>query len=304
MDKSVFNGKNVIVQGITGSQGSFHTKAMVMAGTNIIAGTSPNKAGQSIDGIPVFAKISEIKQQFTVDYSVIFVPAPHAKNAIIEAIDAEIPLIICITEGIPVHDMLQIKAYLKNKHSVLIGPNCPGILLPGALKLGIIPTAMGLPGSVGIVSRSGTLTYEAMAELSAKGIGQKYVIGIGGDPIKGANFIECLELFENDQDVTEIVLIGEIGGSDELAAAKYIQNNITKPVFAYIAGHHAPTGVQLGHAGAILGSNQESANHKTQALKKAGAQTATSITGLIYLISIEKQQTCNLTPARHKTNKL
>lgn len=286
MDKTLLLGKNVIVQGITGSQGAFHAKAMSMTGTKIIAGTSPNKAGQSIDGIPVFATISEIQKQFRVDYSVIFVPAPFAKSAIFEAIDAEIPLIICITEGIPIHDMLAINKYLDGKNSRLVGPNCPGILLPGKLKLGIIPAIMGLQGSVGIVSRSGTLTYEAMAELSAKGVGQKYVIGIGGDPIKGTNFIECLELFESDPDVNKIVLIGEIGGSDELATAEYIKKHVTKPVFAYIAGHHAPEGVQLGHAGAILGGAHESAHHKTKALAKAGAITATNITDLIKIITI------------------
>lgn len=281
MDKSVFKGKNVIVQGITGSQGAFHTKAMLMAGTNIIAGTSPNKAGQNVCGVPVFATIEDIKKQFTADYSVIFVPAAFAKIAIVEAIDAEIPLIICITEGVPIHDMLDIKEYLLGKKSQLIGPNCPGILMPGQINLGIIPQAMATPGNVALVSRSGTLTYEAMAELSARGIGQKYVIGIGGDPIKGTNFMECLQMFEVDQDVNKIVLIGEIGGSDELAAAEYIKTHVSKPVFAYIAGHHAPVGVQLGHAGAILGGTHESASHKTKILAKAGVITSTNITDLV-----------------------
>lgn len=284
MNKSLFTAKNVIVQGITGSQGAFHTASMIAAGTNIVAGTSPNKAGQIIDGVPVYASIADIKKEHQVDSSVIFVPAAHAKGAIIEAVDAEVPLIVCITEGVPVHDMLFIRHYLEGKNSTLIGPNSPGFLLPVGNKLGIIPAHMGLPGTVGIVSRSGTLTYEAMAGLTGRGIGQKYVIGIGGDPIKHTNFIECLELFENDPEVDRIVMIGEIGGSDEHAAADHIREHITKPVFAYVAGHAAPKGVQLGHAGAILGSADESASAKTDALRAAGATTASSIVDLVSLL--------------------
>lgn len=286
MDKALFdNIKNVLVQGITGAQGSFHTRAMLAYGTNIVAGTSPNKAGEIIENVPVYATVRDAQTKHTIDASVIFVPATHAKAAVFEAIDAEIPLIVCITEGIPIHDMLQIKQHIAGKSSVLIGPNCPGILLPGQLRLGIIPDAMSLPGSVGIVSRSGTLTYEAMAGLSERGIGQRYVIGIGGDPIRGTGFIECLDLFEHDPDVDRIILIGEIGGTDELRAAEHIkQQHITKPVFAYIAGHSAPPGVQLGHAGAILGSTDESAVAKTTTLKTAGATTAGSIVELIHLL--------------------
>lgn len=282
MDNQLFTAKNVIIQGITGGQGSFHAKAMKLAGTNVIAGTSPNKAGQTVDGIPVYGSIKDIAAEHTIDISVIFVPAAFAKAAILEAITADIPLVICITEGVPIHDMLQIKQRLAGERSVLIGPNCPGVLLPDINKLGIIPSSMGLAGSVGIVSRSGTLTYEAMAGLTARGIGQKYVIGIGGDSVRGTGFIECLELFETDPDVTSIVMIGEIGGTDELAAAEYIKDNITKPVYGYIAGHHAPAGVQLGHAGAILGSENESASAKTIALKKAGVITSDSIVELIH----------------------
>lgn len=284
MNKSLYTAKNVIVQGITGSQGAFHTASMIAAGTNIVAGTSPNKAGQIIDGVPVYASIADIQKDHRVNSTVIFVPAAHAKGAIIEAIDAEVPLIVCITEGVPVHDMLFIRHYLEGKNSTLIGPNSPGFLLPGGNKLGIIPAHMGLSGTVGIVSRSGTLTYEAMAGLTGRGIGQKYVIGIGGDPIKHTNFIECLELFENDPEVDRIVMIGEIGGSDEHAAADYIREHVTKPVFAYVAGHAAPEGVQLGHAGAILGSANESASAKTDALRAAGATTASSIVDLISLL--------------------
>lgn len=281
MTEGLLTPRNVIVQGITGSHGSFHTRAMVAAGTNIVAGTSPGKAGQHIDSIPVYASIADIKDDMRVDASVIFVPAAHAKGAIIEAIRAEIPLIVCITEGIPIHDMLQIKQHLEKSESRLIGPNCPGIILPGKLKLGIIPAALSLPGTVGIVSRSGTLTYEAMAALSARGIGQKYVIGIGGDPIHGTNFVDCLELFQSDPEVDRIVMIGEIGGTAEYDAADYIANHVTKPVYGYITGHHAPEGVQLGHAGAILGSLRESASAKTAYLQSKGAITATNLLSLI-----------------------
>jgi succinyl-CoA synthetase alpha subunit len=280
VDNKLFIGKNVIIQGITGGQGSFHAKAMKQARTNVIAGTSPNKAGQTVDDIPVYSSIKDIAAEHTIDVSVIFVPAPFAKAAILEAIAADIPLIICITEGVPIHDMLQIKQRLVGERSTLIGPNCPGVLLPSVNKLGIIPSSMGLTGSVGIVSRSGTLTYEAMAGLTARGIGQKYVIGIGGDPIRGTGFIECLELFENDPEVTSIVMIGEIGGTDEITAAEYIKKHITKPVFGYIAGHHAPAGVQLGHAGAILGSENESAAAKTTQLSRAGVTMSESVVQL------------------------
>lgn len=284
LTEALLGGANVIVQGITGAQGSFHTRAMVAAGTRIVAGTSPTKAGESFEGIPVYATIKDILKKHSVDTTVIFVPAPYAKAAIFEAIDASIPLIVCITEGIPVHDMLAVKQRLENSPSVLIGPNSPGIILPGVHKLGIIPESMSLPGSVGIVSRSGTLTYEAMAGLSEHSIGQRYVLGIGGDPIRGTGFIECLTLFENDPNVSKIVLIGEIGGTDEIDAAHYIKEHVTKPVYGYIAGHHAPAGIQLGHAGAILGSKNESAAAKTKALTEAGVITSTNIASLINAI--------------------
>ena len=278
---SIFEGKNVIVQGITGAHGSFQTKAMLSAGTNIIAGTTPGKAGQEVGGILVYDSIKDIQANSQVDISVIFVPAPYAKGAILEAITASVPLIICITEGIPVHDMLVVNKALKNSASTLLGPNSPGALLPGINKLGIIPASMSVKGNAAIVSRSGTLTYEAMAGLTSRGIGQKYVIGIGGDVIHGMGYKECLQLFQNDPDVDQIILIGEIGGQDEIDAAHYIKLHITKPVFAYIAGHHAPAGVQLGHAGAILASANESAGNKTKILAAAGAITANSITELL-----------------------
>lgn len=285
MNEALLTGKNVIVQGITGSHGAFHTKAMVAAGTTVVAGTSPGKGGQNVDGIPVYDSIANIQADMAVDTSVIFVPAPFAKAAILEAIGAKVPLIVCITEGIPVHDMLQIRQQLGKSKSILIGPNCPGIILPGKNKLGIIPASLSLPGTVGIVSRSGTLTYEAMASLTQQGIGQKYVIGIGGDPIKGTDFVDCLELFQNDPEVTQIVMIGEIGGTSEYEAADYIAKHVTKPVYSYITGHHAPAGVQLGHAGAILGGENESAAAKTAYLDQKGVHTATSLTSLIDLMT-------------------
>ena len=281
---NLFAGKNVIVQGITGAHGSFQTKAMLAAGTNIIAGTTPGKAGQEVEGVKVYDTIKDIQKTNQVDTSVIFVPAPYAKGAILEAITAEIPLIICVTEGIPVHDMLEINKRLKTSQSTLLGPNSPGALLPGINKLGIIPAAMSLKGDAAIVSRSGTLTYETMAGLTDKGVGQKYVIGIGGDVVHGMGYKECLELFQQDPGVDKIILIGEIGGQDEIEAAAYMKEHVTKPVFAYIAGHHAPIGVQLGHAGAILGSDQESAANKTEILAGMGAKTAKSITELITLV--------------------
>lgn len=281
MSPELFNARNVIVQGITGSHGTFHARAMVAAGTNIIAGTSPNKAGESVDDIPVYKSVADIQADYKVDISVVFVPAKFAKSAILESIDAKVPLIICITEGIPIHDMLHIRQHLIGKSSTLIGPNSPGVLMPGVNKLGIIPAKLGLPGKAAIVSRSGTLTYEAVAGLTGRGIGQKYVIGIGGDQIRGTGFIECLDLFQNDPEVDQIIMVGEIGGTDEQAAAEHIAENITKPVYAYIAGHHAPVGVQLGHAGAILGSADESARAKTKALHDAGVTVSGSITELI-----------------------
>ena len=281
MDSSLLAAKNVIVQGITGAHGTFHTAAMRAAGTNIVAGTSPNKAGEVVDGVPVYATIADIQKDHQVDISVVFVPASHAKGALIEAIHAHIPLIVCITEGIPIHDMLEVREKALESGSVIIGPNCPGVLMPGGNKLGIIPVQMGLPGSVGIVSRSGTLTYEVAAGLTARGIGQKYIVGIGGDRIRGTGFIDCLSMFEADTQVTSIILIGEIGGNDEQAAADYIKSHVTKPVFAYIAGHHAPVGVQLGHAGAILTSRGESAADKSLALEQAGVHVSQSITQLV-----------------------
>ena len=282
MTPQLFTGKNVIIQGITGKNGRFHARNMLDYKTSIVAGTSPNQAISEVHSIPVFRTIDDIKKRFAIDISVIFVPAPHAKAAILEAIQAQIPLIICITEGVPVHDMLEIKQKLHRSRSVLIGPNCPGVLLPDRQLLGIIPTSLAAAGDTAIVSRSGTLTYEAMSLLTQRGFGQKYIIGIGGDMVRGISFTDCLDLFERDPDVARLVMIGEIGGTSEITAADHIKQRISKPVYAYIAGHHAPRGVQLGHAGAILGTNElESAAAKTTRLQAAGAVTATSIDKLI-----------------------
>ncbi len=285
MTPQLFTGKNVIIQGITGKNGRFHARNMLDYKTSIVAGTSPNQAISEVHGVPVFRTISDIKKRFAIDISVIFVPAPYAKAAILEAIQAQIPLIICITEGVPVHDMLEIKQKLRRSHSVLIGPNCPGVLLPGRQLLGIIPASLAVPGDTAIVSRSGTLTYEAMSLLTQAGFGQRYIIGIGGDMISGNSFVDCLQLFQNDPSVKRIVMIGEIGGISEIAAADYIKQSISKPVYVYIAGHSAPNGVQMGHAGAILGTNAlESATAKTAYLQQAGAITANSISELVQKI--------------------
>lgn len=257
---------------------------MIKSGTNIVAGTSPTKAGTTIENIPVYDSISAIKKDMAVDISIIFVPAIYAKNAIIEAIDVCVPLIICITEHIPVHDMLQISQHIQGSASTLIGPNCPGVLIPGVHSLGIIPAQLATPGDTAVVSRSGTLTYEAVDLLTKAGFGQKYIIGIGGDMIRGTSFVDCLEMFESDPDIKRIVMIGEIGGTEEIKASEYIKNHVTKPVYAYITGHSAPAGVQMGHAGAILNSNLESADTKTAHLKKSGAITADNIVDLISLI--------------------
>ena len=285
MTPQLFTGKNIIIQGITGKNGRFHARNMLDYKTHIVAGTSPNQAISEVHGVPVFRKIDDIKKRFAIDISVIFVPAPHAKAAILEAIQAQIPLIICITEGVPVHDMLEIKQKLRRSHSVLIGPNCPGVLLPGRQLLGIIPASLAAPGDTAIVSRSGTLTYEAMSLLTQAGFGQRYIIGIGGDMISGSSFVDCLQLFQNDPSVKRIVMIGEIGGISEITAADYIKQFISKPVYAYIAGHSAPAGIQMGHAGAILGTNAlESAAAKTAYLQQAVAITANSISQLVQKI--------------------
>jgi len=271
----------VIVQGITGTHGSFHTKAMLAAGTPIVAGVTPGKASQEVEGVPVYDTMAEAIEAHPATISVVFVPAPHAQRALQEAMDAGIKLIVCITEGIPVHDMRTILAEAKTRGVTIVGPNCPGILVPGQIKLGIIPQTTGKPGNVAIVSRSGTLTYEAAAGLTVEGIGQRYIVGIGGDTLQGTDFVACLQAFQADPEVASIVLIGEIGGQAEQTAAEYIASTVTKPVFAYVVGQSAPLQTQLGHAGAIMGGEQESAAAKTKALQAAGAIMARSLPELI-----------------------
>lgn len=281
MFENLYANPRVMVQGITGTHGAFHTRAMAAAGTNTVCGVTPGKDGQQVDGIPVYDSVARARANHDVAISIVFVPAPFARKALCEAIDAGIKFIICITEGIPVHDMLAVLHLAREKGTQIIGPNCPGILIPGITKLGIIPATVGSPGNVALVSRSGTLTYEAAASLSAAGVGQRIIVGIGGDPLIGTSFVDCLKVFQADSGVKQIVMIGEIGGQDEQLAAEYIKSNVTKPVFAYIVGHSAPAHTKLGHAGAIMGGENESAAAKTKALDDAGAITASSLPELV-----------------------
>lgn len=266
----------VLVQGITGNEGLFHSQQMLYYHTPVVAGVTPGKGGEWVlDGkIPVFESVKTGMEATGANTSVIFVPAKHAADAIFEAADACMPLIICITEGVPVQDMMQVKQYIKNKKCRLIGPNCPGVLSPGLAKAGIIPGNISIPGNIGVISRSGTLTYEILYALKNKGRGVSTCVGIGGDPIKGTDFVELLEMFEADAKTDQIVLIGEIGGNDEEMAAEYITRYLTKPVFAYIAGLSAPQGKRMGHAGAIIEGNTGTAAGKIMALESAGVRVA------------------------------
>ena len=274
---SVLVDKNtrLVVQGITGSAGAFHTRQCIEYGTNVVAGVTPGKGGQMFDGkIPVCDTVWEAKQKTNCNVSMIFVPAAFAADSILEAVDADLDLVVCITEGIPVMDMMRLKAEMRGKRTRLIGPNCPGIITPGACKIGIMPGYIHKPGNVGVISRSGTLTYEAVWQLTSRGYGQSTCIGIGGDPINGMSHLDALKLFNDDPQTNAMILIGEIGGSAEEEAAEWIKVNCKKPVAAFIAGATAPPGRRMGHAGAIVSGGKGTAAGKIEALKVAGIAVA------------------------------
>jgi succinyl-CoA synthetase alpha subunit len=274
---SILVGKDtrLVVQGITGREGAFHAQQMIDYGTQVVAGVTPGKGGEwAVGNTPVFDTVKEAVEATGANTSIIYVPARFAPDAIIEAADAGIELIVCITENIPVLDMVQVRAYIDTTPSRLIGPNCPGLITPGEAKVGIMPGHIHIPGTVGLVSRSGTLTYEVVYALTARGIGQSTAVGIGGDPIIGTKFIDVLQMFQDDPGTEQVVMIGEIGGTDEQVAAEFIANNMTKPVTGFIAGQTAPPGRRMGHAGAIISGGEGTAAEKIAALKDAGARVA------------------------------
>ncbi len=275
---SILVNKNsrVVVQGFTGQEGSFHAAQMIDYGTCVVGGVTPGKSGQKHLDLPIFNTVEKSVKETAANVSVIFVPPALAADAIMEAAEAGIDVIVCITEGIPVNDMVQVKAYLKNKNSRLIGPNCPGIITPGEAKVGIMPGFIHKPGTIGVVSRSGTLTYEAVDQITKVGLGQSTCIGIGGDPVPGTSIKDAVELFEHDKDTEAIVLIGEIGGNMEADAARYIKANGSKPVVGFIAGATAPKGRTMGHAGAIVGSKDDTAEAKKEILKSCGVHVVES----------------------------
>ena len=274
----------LIVQGATGRDGSFHTSQMVDYGTQVVAGVTPGKAGQEIHGVPVFNTVQDAKDATGANATVIFVPAKFARAAVEEAIGAEVPLIICITEGVPVMEMVELYHAARAKGLTLIGPNCPGLISPGKSKIGIMPGSICAEGNIGVISRSGTLTYEIVYALTELGIGQSTCVGIGGDPIVGSNFRDILPLFENDPDTSAVVLVGEIGGDEEEQTAAYIKENFSKPVFAYIVGQTAPEGKRMGHAGAIVSGGNGTAASKIAAFKDANVEVAKTIDEVAKLV--------------------
>ena len=271
------NNTKLLVQGITGSQGILHTRGCMDYGTNVVAGVTPGKGGQDFEGVPIFNSVVEAVKATDANASMILVPPAFAADAIMEAASVEIPLIVAITEGVPVVDMVQAVDFVSKKGCRLIGPNCPGIITPGQSKIGIMPGAIHKAGGIGIVSRSGTLTYEAVGQITRVGLGQSTCIGIGGDPVNGTNFIDCLGLFEQDEQTEAIVMIGEIGGDAEEQAAEYVRNNVTKPIVSFIAGQTAPPGRRMGHAGAIISGGHGTAEEKMNALREAGVHVINSL---------------------------
>jgi succinyl-CoA synthetase alpha subunit len=267
----------LLVQGITGREGEFHARQMIEYGTKVVAGVTPGRGGQEVAGVPVFNTVRDAVRETGANTSIIYVPAPfNAADSIVESVDAGLDLVVCITEGVPVLDMIRVVAHVKQTGARVIGPNCPGLISPGKAKVGIMSGHIHKPGPVGIVSRSGTLTYEIVNALTGLGIGQSSVVGIGGDPINGTSFIDCLQLFQNDPETTTIVLVGEIGGTDEEAAAEYAKAHVTKPIVGFIAGLTAPPGKRMGHAGAIITGGTGSAQDKIKALEAAGIEVAHS----------------------------
>jgi succinyl-CoA synthetase alpha subunit len=275
----------LIVQGITGRDGSFHARQMIDYGTDVVGGVTPGKAGQEVHGKPVFGSVKEAVKETGANATVIYVPAAFASDAVLEAVEAEVPLIVCITEGVPVSDMVSVWDALAGGRSRLLGPNCPGVITPGECKVGIMPGHIHRPGNVGVVSRSGTLTYEVVDQLTRAGLGQSSCVGIGGDPIIGTKFVDVLDLFERDERTEYIVMIGEIGGNDEERAAEFIAANVTKPVVGFIAGTSAPPGRRMGHAGAIVSGGSGRAEDKVDALAKAGVKIAVTPTEIGKMVS-------------------